>query len=138
MLDKQYNIYSVDTGHFYSNHEKYLHDMNCKYRQERNYLKNKQKNLISKLKSFGYDDEDIQYMDRQNSRWNNLNSSLVEESEKCVMEYINICDLSFSLTKYRRMKLQMGKTIYVPSEKKMLTIQMLYQFLILLLAEQWA
>jgi hypothetical protein len=25
MLDAQINIYSVDTGHFYSNHEKYLH-----------------------------------------------------------------------------------------------------------------
>ena len=41
MLDKQYNLYSVDTGHFYSNHEKYLHDMNCKYRRERNYVNNK-------------------------------------------------------------------------------------------------
>lgn len=40
MLDSQINLYSVDTGHFYSNHEKYLHDMNCKYRQERNYLSN--------------------------------------------------------------------------------------------------
>ena len=37
MLDKQINMYSVDTGHFYSNHEKYLHEMNCKYRKERNY-----------------------------------------------------------------------------------------------------
>ena len=41
MLDTQINMYSVDTGHFYSNHEKYLHDMNCKYRQERNYLNNR-------------------------------------------------------------------------------------------------
>ena len=35
MLDTQINMYSVDTGHFYSNHEKYLHEMNCKYRRER-------------------------------------------------------------------------------------------------------
>ena len=35
MLDRQYNMYSVDTGHFYSNHEKYLHNMNCQYRRER-------------------------------------------------------------------------------------------------------
>lgn len=26
MLDTQINMYSVDTGHFYSNHEKYLHE----------------------------------------------------------------------------------------------------------------
>ncbi len=36
MLDKQCNLYSVDTGHFYSNHEKYLHEMNCKYKKEQN------------------------------------------------------------------------------------------------------
>lgn len=41
MLDKQIHMYSVDTGHFYSNHERYLHEMNCKYRRERNYLLNK-------------------------------------------------------------------------------------------------
>ena len=41
MLDTQINMYSVDTGHFYSNHEKYLHEMNCKYRRERNYVNNK-------------------------------------------------------------------------------------------------
>ena len=40
MLDTQINMYSVDTGHFYSNHEKYLHEMNCKYRRERNYVNN--------------------------------------------------------------------------------------------------
>ena len=41
MLDTQINMYSVDTGHFYSNSEKYLHEMNCKYRRERNYISNK-------------------------------------------------------------------------------------------------
>lgn len=41
MLDLQYNLYSVDTGNFYSGKERYLHNMNCKYRQERNYVKNK-------------------------------------------------------------------------------------------------
>ena len=41
ILDIQYNLYSCDTGHFYSNHEKYLHNMNCKYRRERNFINNK-------------------------------------------------------------------------------------------------
>jgi len=40
MLDKQIDLYSVDTGHFYSNNERYYHDMNCRYRRERNYVKN--------------------------------------------------------------------------------------------------
>lgn len=59
MLDKQYNLYSVDTGHFYSNHEKYLHDMNCKYRRERNYVNNKLPEIEKTLKEFGYSDDDI-------------------------------------------------------------------------------
>lgn len=59
MLDKQYQLYSVDTGHFYSNHEKYLHEMNCKYRRERNYVNNKLPELEKKLKKFGYSDDEI-------------------------------------------------------------------------------
>ena len=34
-------MYALDTGHFFSNREKYLHDRNCKYRREHNYVKNK-------------------------------------------------------------------------------------------------
>ena len=62
MLDKQYHLYSVDTGHFYSNHEKYLHDMNCKYRRERNYINNKLPELEKKLREVGYSDEVIKKM----------------------------------------------------------------------------
>lgn len=53
MLDKQYHLYSVDTGHFYSSRERYLHNMNCKYRQERNFVKNKADGLSAKLVSDG-------------------------------------------------------------------------------------
>ncbi len=42
MLDRQINLYSVDTGHFYSRHEKYLHDKYCRFRRE-------QKELSSRL-----------------------------------------------------------------------------------------
>ncbi|MCH5256462.1 MAG: hypothetical protein J1D87_04175 [Lachnospiraceae bacterium] len=59
MLDKQYNLYSVDTGNFYSNHERYLHDMNCRYRRERNYVNNKLPEIEKELKNAGYSDEDI-------------------------------------------------------------------------------
>ena len=34
MLDKQYHLYSVDTGLFFSNREKYLYNQYCKYRRE--------------------------------------------------------------------------------------------------------
>lgn len=59
MLENQINLYSVDTGHFYTNSEKYLHTMNCKYRRERNYIKNKLPELEKKLKEFKYSDDEI-------------------------------------------------------------------------------
>lgn len=57
MLDKQINLFLIDTGTFYSNHEKYLHDMNCKYRKERNYINNQLSQISIKLKSLGYSDQ---------------------------------------------------------------------------------
>lgn len=54
-------MYSVDTGHFYTNHERYLHNMNCKYRQERNYVKNKRTELESDLVKAGFAKEEIKH-----------------------------------------------------------------------------
>lgn len=59
MLNRQFHLYSVDTGHFYSNHEKYLHDINCKYRRERNYVNNKLSEMEKKLKKLGYSEKDL-------------------------------------------------------------------------------
>lgn len=59
LLDRQINLYLIDTGHFYSNHEKYLHDMNCKYRQERKYLQNQLSQLTDILLVNGYTIDDI-------------------------------------------------------------------------------
>ena len=38
LLDSQIQIYSADTGDFYSNHEAYLHKLNHQIRMERNQL----------------------------------------------------------------------------------------------------
>lgn len=62
MLDKQVRMYSIDTGHFYSNQEKYLHDMNCRYRQERNYIQNKLPEIEKSLMQFGYNENDIRFL----------------------------------------------------------------------------
>lgn len=40
MLDKQINVFALDTSDFYSNREKYLHSINHKVRSERNKLIN--------------------------------------------------------------------------------------------------
>ena len=69
MLDTQINMYSVDTGHFYSNSEKYLHEMNCKYRRERNYISNKLDGIKKDFNTIGCSDDtyelikkDIEYI----------------------------------------------------------------------------
>ncbi len=57
MLDRQYHLYSVDTGNFYSSREKYLHEMNCRYRKERNYIQNKLPEMEKKLRQYGISEE---------------------------------------------------------------------------------
>lgn len=49
MLDRQINCYSVDTGNFYTNHERRLHWRNKQFRSERSYLYNKIKRLTAQL-----------------------------------------------------------------------------------------
>ena len=41
MLDKQYHLYSIDTGHFFRSRENYLHHKLCVYRQEQRALQNR-------------------------------------------------------------------------------------------------
>lgn len=84
MLDKQYNLYSVDTGHFYSNHEKYLHDMNCKYRRERNYVNNKLPEIEKELREFGYSDDDIKKL--KNDKTEEVD--IIDSSYDTVVNYL--------------------------------------------------
>ena len=101
MLDKQYNMYSVDTGHFYSNHEKYLHDMNCKYRRERNYVQNKLPELEKKLKQCGYTEDDIKNL--KNDKTEEMD--VIESSYDIVSEYLHWA----KLIKYKREKAKESK-----------------------------
>lgn len=82
-------MYSVDTGHFYSNHEKYLHTMNCKYRRERNYVNNKLPEIEKKLKEFGYTSDDIKKI--KNKKYDEIN--IIEESFSLIEEYSHWNDL---------------------------------------------
>lgn len=62
LLDKQYHLYSIDTGHFYSSRERYLHNMNCKYRQEQNYVRNQLLETEKKLKQSGFSPDDLKHL----------------------------------------------------------------------------
>lgn len=86
MLDKQIHMYSVDTGHFYSNHEKYLHDMNCKYRKERNYIKNKLPSIEKKLSDYGFSSTDINNL--KLNKIEKIKVDITDEMRDTVQEYI--------------------------------------------------
>lgn len=59
MLDAQINIYSVDTGNFYSNKEAHLHWLNHQLRMERNELMSELSDKLTELKGYGLDDDDL-------------------------------------------------------------------------------
>ncbi|MDE5717306.1 MAG: hypothetical protein K2I53_06775, partial [Lachnospiraceae bacterium] len=67
MLDRQYHLFSVDTGNFYTNREKYLHEMNCRYRAERNYIQNKLPEIEKKLKQCGYTEETLHLLRKEDA-----------------------------------------------------------------------
>ena len=91
MLDKQIHMYSVDTGHFYSNHEKYLHDMNCKYRRERNYVKNMQDDIGKKLKSYGFTEFDLKHI--LHDKLDLLEREITSEVQDDVEKYKKLQDI---------------------------------------------
>ena len=101
-LDKQVNMYSVDTGHFYSNHEKYLHDMNCKYRSERNYLRNQLQKLAAKLIEYGYDQEQLMLI-QKNEIENFMDAP--EEQLNAMYDYIQC----YTLIDHKRQKAKESK-----------------------------
>ena len=98
MLDKQINIYSVDTGNFYSNREARLHWLNHKLRVERNQLINgdtvkgadgKTKRTIQGLKEVesilierGFDKSGLDLMEKGEYH------SLVLDDDNELMDYI--------------------------------------------------
>ena len=87
MLDTQVNMYLIDTGTFYSNHEKYLHDMNCKYRRERNYINNKLPPIEEQLEELGYSEKDISCM--KNNKLDKIESEIRQEDLDLINEYIH-------------------------------------------------
>lgn len=101
LLDKQYNLYSVDTGHFYSNHERYLHNMNCKYRRERNYVNNKLPEIEKKLLDVSYSHDNIKSL--KNNKCEDI--VLLENTEELVSEY----QKWLSLIKHKREKAKESK-----------------------------
>lgn len=85
MLDKQYYLYSADTGHFYSNHEKDLHNRKNKYRQECKNIQSKLPELENRLKLFGYTNDQIKILKSKKAE----KASRIKGSEDVVSEYLH-------------------------------------------------
>ena len=58
-LENQINLYSVDTGNFYTKKERALHNKNAKIRAERKIIAEKIKTLHEKLIEYGYSKKDL-------------------------------------------------------------------------------
>lgn len=114
LLDKQINVYSLDTGNFYSNRESFLHWKNHKLRMERNQLingyviknSNKTKRTIIGLKEIenyllnnGFDNNDLDSMAKGEYDFSNLESDILNENEELwktkslITDYIRIKNL---------------------------------------------
>lgn len=85
-LDRQVQIYSVDTGNFYSNQEHYLHRLNHNVRMERNALKKEIRFVTDCLLEYGFTDDDIGAIksgDFDSVEW--IEGSSVEIQDACVL-----------------------------------------------------
>ena len=101
MLDKQYYLYSADTGHFYSNHEKYLHDKGCQYHRECMRIQYKLPEIENKLKQFGYTGNQLKIWKSAKSE----KTDRIQGSEDTVSEYLHL----IRLLRHKRKKAAQAK-----------------------------
>ena len=90
-LDSQINIYSVDTGNFYSHHERRLHNRNAQFRRERNYLNKQIKDLGEELIVYGYTRDDLKKFKKGDIEHATI---LTNGTEGFIQRYITLCKLS--------------------------------------------
>lgn len=58
-LENQINLYSIDTGNFYTKKERYLHNKNAKIRAERKIIAEELKKVKEQLQKYGYSESSI-------------------------------------------------------------------------------
>lgn len=103
-LDTQIHMYSVDTGHFYSNHELYLHNKNKLYRQERNYVTNKLSEIENALISnHNFTQEEINALRRK--KINAIDSNKLIHAAEIIDNHQNW----FGIIEHKRFKAKQSK-----------------------------
>ena len=101
MLDRQYHLYAVDTAYFYSNCEKYYHDMNCKYRMEQHTLQNRLTEMEKELRRLGFTSADLKNFQKGKSE----KAAPASSSGPMISQYIHL----INLIKHKRKKAKESK-----------------------------
>lgn len=96
-LENQVNLYSVDTGNFYTKKERLLHNKNAKIRAERKVIAERIKELKIELDRFGYAEKDIKRASKDTL--NNISISIIEGSHSVLYEYIRLSQIKSLKTK---------------------------------------
>lgn len=114
MLDKQIQIYSVDTGNFYSNREAKLHWLNHRLRIERKELISSLSEVTDKLKQYGLNDEDLSTISKSEydfGGWGEDANTLFDISEQYISlkEMIAMKNQKIKNSKDRLLKLLSNK-----------------------------
>lgn len=88
-LENQINLYSVDTGNFYTKKERYLHNKNAKIRSERRYISNEIENLHDTILELGYSGNDIDNISK-----NKIDElKIIGDAQVIIQDFINLCKI---------------------------------------------
>ena len=96
-LENQINLYSVDTGNFYTKKERVLHNKNAKIRAERKVIAEKIKTLHEKLIEYGYSKKDLGTASKEII--DELSIDIIDGTYNELYEYIEFCRIKRLKTK---------------------------------------
>lgn len=101
-LDNQINIYSVDTGSFYTKKERILHSKNAKIRYERKIIAEQIKALANKLVKAGYSKKNLHKAAQEKP--DNISIDVISETYSILQDYI-------VLSQIKRLKTQAADNV---------------------------
>ena len=96
-LENQVNLYSVDTGNFYTKKERALHNKNAKIRAERKIIAEKIKTLHEKLIECGYSKKDLGAASKETIE--ELSIDVIDNTYNELYEYIELWRIKRMKTK---------------------------------------
>lgn len=98
-LDNQINLYSVDTGNFYTKKEYALHNKSIKIRTEIKAVSEKLKILTDKLITMGYSQKDLKEISKKisNEKPDRISTDIIDDELYEYIKFLNIRNLKIQL-----------------------------------------